>query len=151
MPHFPFLYFLFIHIWNYNLNMCWRWPYSYLVQFFHLWQGISYFLLTLGLELLPFHKWNPVAIKRSWKSIRNLWHDTSSDYLDPLLKSPLETDARNLDEDIDVDTERNRVLSGSIDNAIIYLRNLQKVVSIFGFHNTYVHIILILQQSTVVL
>ncbi|KAJ6363443.1 hypothetical protein OIU78_003587 [Salix suchowensis] len=36
-------------------------------------------------------------------------------------------DALNFDEDIDVQTERNRVLAGSIDNAIIYLRKLRKV------------------------
>lgn len=50
-----------------------------------------------------------------------------SSNLEPLLKPSAETVALDLDEDRDVKTERHRVLSGSIDNAIIYLRNLQKV------------------------
>ena len=44
------------------------------------------------------------------------------------MKPSSETAALDLDEDIDVKTERSRVLSGSIDNAIIYLHNLQKVL-----------------------
>lgn len=50
-----------------------------------------------------------------------------SSYLEPLLKPSSKTVALDLDEDIDVKIERHRVLSGSIHNAIIYLRNLQKV------------------------
>lgn len=88
-------------------------------------ESIGYFLLTLGWELLPFHKLTPVGIKQYWRSIMNLQHDTHD--LEPLLKSPSETVDLNFDEDIDVQTERNRVLAGSIDNAIIYLRNLRKV------------------------
>ncbi|KAJ6747501.1 ATP-BINDING CASSETTE SUB-FAMILY A (ABC1) MEMBER 3B [Salix koriyanagi] len=88
-------------------------------------ESIGYFLLTLGWELLPFHKLTPGGIKQYWRSIMNLQHDTLD--LEPLLKSPSETDALNFDEDIDVQTERNRVLEGSIDNAIIYLRKLRKV------------------------
>jgi ATP-binding cassette subfamily A (ABC1) protein 3 len=99
-----------------------------LIQFSHLWQSIGYFLLTLGWELLPFHKLTPVGIKQYWRSIMNLQHDTHD--LEPLLKSPSETVDLNFDEDIDVQTERNRVLAGSIDNAIIYLRNLRKVFPI---------------------
>ncbi|XP_059428864.1 ABC transporter A family member 1 isoform X1 [Corylus avellana] len=88
-------------------------------------ESIIYFLLTLGLELWPSHKLNPVRIKEWW-SKKGLQPGTSS-YLEPLLKPSSEAVALDLDEDIDVKTERNRVLSGSIDNAIIYLRNLQKV------------------------
>ncbi|KAK0597531.1 hypothetical protein LWI29_026223 [Acer saccharum] len=89
-------------------------------------ESICYFLLTLGLEVLPSHKWTLVTIKEWWKSCRNLQHDTPS-FLQPLLKSSSGTVALDLDEDIDVQMERNRVLSGSVDNAIIYLRNLRKV------------------------
>nr|XP_023902088.1 ABC transporter A family member 1 isoform X2 [Quercus suber] len=89
-------------------------------------ESIGFFLLTLGLELLPSHKLTPVTIKEWWRSIKILQRGTSS-YLEPLLKPSSETVALDPDEDIDVKTERNRVLSGSIDNAIIYLRNLQKV------------------------
>ncbi|KAJ4706360.1 ABC transporter A family member 1-like [Melia azedarach] len=89
-------------------------------------EGICYFLVTLGLELLPSHKWTLMTIKERWKSLRKLWCNSSSSYLEPLLKSSSET-AALLDEDVDVQMERNRVLSGSMDNAIIYLRNLRKV------------------------
>ncbi|CAK7342616.1 unnamed protein product [Dovyalis caffra] len=90
-------------------------------------ESISYFLLTLGLEVLPFHKLTPVGIKQCWRNIMNLRHNPPPSDLEPLLKSPSETVGLNFDEDIDVQTERNRVLAGSIDNAIIYLRNLRKV------------------------
>ncbi|KAK2651860.1 hypothetical protein Ddye_011716 [Dipteronia dyeriana] len=89
-------------------------------------ESICYFLLTLGLEVLPSHKWTLVTIKEWWKSCRNLQHETPS-FLQPLLKSSSGTVALDLDEDVDVQMERNRVLSGSVDNAIIYLRNLRKV------------------------
>ncbi|GAV57854.1 ABC_tran domain-containing protein/ABC2_membrane_3 domain-containing protein [Cephalotus follicularis] len=79
---------------------------------------ISYFLLTLGLEFLPSSKLTPVSIKQWWQNIR-------MEHSEPLLQySP---EAVEFDEDIDVQRERNRMLSGSIDNAIIYLRNLRKV------------------------
>lgn len=105
--------------------MCLKWASSDSIRFSLLWQSIIYFLLTLGLELWPSHKLNPVRIKEWW-SKKGLQPGTSS-YLEPLLKPSSEAVALDLDEDIDVKTERNRVLSGSIDNAIIYLRNLQKV------------------------
>ncbi|XP_075638015.1 ABC transporter A family member 1 isoform X2 [Castanea sativa] len=89
-------------------------------------ESIGFFLLTLGLELFPSHKLTHVTIREWWRSIKILQRSTSS-YLEPLLKPSSETVALDPDEDIDVKTERNRVLSGSIDNAIIYLRNLQKV------------------------
>ncbi|KAJ0099984.1 hypothetical protein Patl1_20485 [Pistacia atlantica] len=90
-------------------------------------ESVCYFLLTLGLEVLPSHKWTLGRIKEWWKHTRNLQCDNPSSYLEPLLKSPAETVAVDFDEDIDVKTERNRVLSGSVDNAIIYLRNLRKI------------------------
>ncbi|KAL5812256.1 hypothetical protein ACOSQ3_027206 [Xanthoceras sorbifolium] len=90
-------------------------------------ESICYFLLTLGLEVLPYHKWTLVTFKEWWKSCRSLQCDTPPSYLQPLLKSSSETVALDLDEDVDVRMERNRVVSGSVDNAIIYLRNLRKV------------------------
>ncbi|WJZ94126.1 hypothetical protein VitviT2T_013011 [Vitis vinifera] len=89
-------------------------------------ESIGFFLLTLGLELLPPRKFSLFTILEPWRAIKNSWHGTSS-YLEPLLESTSETASIDLDEDIDVQTERNRVLSGSADNAIIYLRNLRKV------------------------
>ncbi|XP_057982078.1 ABC transporter A family member 1 [Malania oleifera] len=88
-------------------------------------EGIVYFLLALGLEFLPPQKLTPVMVKECWRSIKNLLCGSSNSYLEPLLAS--ETPALNVDEDIDVQTERNRVLSGSSNNGIIYLHNLRKV------------------------
>lgn len=86
-----------------------------------------YFLLTLGLELLPPQKVSSFSAKECWRSIKNLYRTTSSSYTEPLLQSSPENVGLDLDEDIDVRSERNRVLSGSVDKAIIYLRNLRKV------------------------
>lgn len=96
----------------------------------NLWQSIIYFLLTIGLELLPFRKFTSVTIKQCWKNVRNLQHSTLSGDLEPLIKSPSETVSLNFDEDVDVQTERNRVLEGCVDNAVIYLRNLRKVLPV---------------------
>ncbi|XP_022766658.1 ABC transporter A family member 1 isoform X6 [Durio zibethinus] len=85
-------------------------------------EAICYFLLTLGLELLPTCKLTPVRLIK-WRR-KNFQGDAS--VLEPFLKSSSET-AVHLDEDIDVRAERQRVLSGSIDNTIIFLRNLRKV------------------------
>ena len=98
-----------------KFKMCWTFSY--------LWQSICYFLLTLVLEILPSYK-PSLATFKEW-SIKSFQRD-SSPYSEPLLRSK-EAAPISLDEDIDVITERNRVLSGSIDNAIIYLRNLRKV------------------------
>ncbi|BFG38061.1 hypothetical protein CerSpe_243350 [Prunus speciosa] len=89
-------------------------------------ESICYFLLTLGLEHLPYNKLTLATLKEWWKSTKSTRQGSSS-YLEPLLKSSSEVITHDLDEDIDVKTERTRVLSGSIDNAIIYLRNLWKV------------------------
>ncbi|XP_050230528.1 ABC transporter A family member 1 isoform X2 [Mercurialis annua] len=97
-------------------------------------ESIGYFLLTIGLEYFPFHKFTSVTITQYWMNLKNIWmnlknirHGSSSDYSEPLLQSSSAAVSLDWDEDIDVQTERNRVLSGSVDNAILYLRNLQKV------------------------
>ncbi|KAJ8755578.1 hypothetical protein K2173_022157 [Erythroxylum novogranatense] len=90
-------------------------------------EGISYFLLTLALEILPFHKVNLFSIKQHWRYVSKFGCNTSSSYLEPLLEYPSGSVGHDLDDDIDVKTERSRVLSGSIENAIIYLRDLRKV------------------------
>lgn len=64
--------------------------------------------------------------------IRNVFYTPSSSSLEPLLKSTL-GDNSDLEEDIDVQTERNRVLSGGVGSAVIYLRNLRKVLSTSQF------------------
>ncbi|OMO71381.1 ABC transporter-like protein, partial [Corchorus capsularis] len=86
-------------------------------------EGLLYFLLTLGIELLPSCKLSPVTLTKWW-SRKSFQGDASVS--EPLLKSPFEA-AVHLDEDIDVKTERHRVLSGSVDNTILFLRNLRKV------------------------
>lgn len=88
-------------------------------------QSFSYFLLTLALEIFPSLKLTLFTIKKWWGKTNIFPHNTT--YLEPLLESSPETVVMDLDEDVDVKTERNRVLSGSIDNAIIYLHNLRKV------------------------
>lgn len=90
-------------------------------------ESFSYFLLTLGLEVFPSLKLTLLMIKKWWVEINIFSHNAA--YLEPLLEPSAETVAMDLNEDADVKTERNRVLSGSIDNAIIYLRNLRKVYS----------------------
>ncbi|CAN0878408.1 ABC transporter A family member 1 [Linum grandiflorum] len=99
-------------------------------------ESIAYFLLTLGLEVFPFHKLSLLSIGHWWKKIRYQHHKSSS-YLEPLLQSPQDSgrDFLELDEDIDVKTERERVLSGSVDDAILYLCNLRKVYP-GGIHGT---------------
>ncbi|XP_038685237.1 ABC transporter A family member 1 isoform X1 [Tripterygium wilfordii] len=96
-------------------------------------ESIGFFLLTLVLELFPSHKLAPFSLKEWCSNVLNLLRDTSS-ITEPLLKLSSENAALDLDEDIDVRNERNRVLSGSIDSAIIYLRNLRKVFP--GGNNT---------------
>ncbi|CAI9301359.1 unnamed protein product [Lactuca saligna] len=88
-------------------------------------EGVIYFLLTLGLEYFPPHEFNVFGIKDLIRSFRR--SSPSDEFCEPLLRSSAESLAIDLEEDIDVQTERNRVLSGSIDKAIIYLRNLRKV------------------------
>lgn len=86
-------------------------------------ESIGYFLLALGLEALSTCKFTPLTIKEWWRQSRNLPADTS--VREPLLKSSSGM-ATDIDEDIDVQNERKRVLSGSVGNSIIYLRNLRK-------------------------
>ncbi|KAL6133968.1 hypothetical protein ACLB2K_066201 [Fragaria x ananassa] len=89
-------------------------------------ESLCYFLLALGLEIFPFNKLTLATLKEWWKSIKII-HPGTSSYREPLLTSSAESITLDLDEDTDVKTERTRVLSGSIDNAIIYLCNLRKV------------------------
>ncbi|XP_057718264.1 ABC transporter A family member 1 isoform X1 [Arachis stenosperma] len=90
-------------------------------------ESIGYFCLTLALEVCPSLKLTPFMIKKWWQSLNIFQRNTT--YLEPLLEPSMETVSMDFDEDVDVKTERNRVLSGSLDNSIIYLRNLRKVYS----------------------
>lgn len=77
---------------------------------------------------MPPFKFFLFTILEPWRTIKNRWHRTSSYLVEPLLESTLETAAVDFNEDVDVQMERSRVLSDSADNAIIYLRNLRKVL-----------------------
>lgn len=77
---------------------------------------------------MPPSKVSVLAIGEFWKSIKMLYPRTSSSYKEPLLESSSKYVDLELDDDVDVRAERSRVLTGSIDNAIIYLRNLRKVL-----------------------
>ncbi|XAR68503.1 Maltose-transporting ATPase [Bertholletia excelsa] len=98
-------------------------------------EGVIFYLLTLGLELLPPHKINFMAIGESWKNIKKLFQRKYNSYSEPLLASSSKCVALDVDEDVDVQTERNRVLSGFTDNAIICLRNLRKVYPGGNYHS----------------
>lgn len=102
-----------------------RKKYSLSNQIFLVWQSLGYFLLTLALEIFPSPKLTPFMIKNWWGKI-NIFQQNAT-YLEPLLEPSSETVVMDFEEDVDVKTERNRVLSGSLDNSIIYLRNLRKV------------------------
>ncbi|CAL0326631.1 unnamed protein product [Lupinus luteus] len=95
-------------------------------------ESFIYFLLTLVLEIFPALKFTPFMIKKWWENINIFQHNTT--YLEPLLEPSSGNVDKDLDEDVDVKTERNRVLSGSVDNSIIYLRNLRKVYSEEKYH-----------------
>ncbi|XP_048142031.1 LOW QUALITY PROTEIN: ABC transporter A family member 1 [Rhodamnia argentea] len=97
-------------------------------------ESIVYFALTLGLEQFPSHKLTLAAVKESWQKIMKNHSDNSASYSEPLLKSSSKSGSLDYDEDSDVLMERKRVLSGSIDNAIIYLRDLRKVYSGSNHH-----------------
>ncbi|KAL6987169.1 Phospholipid-transporting ATPase abca1 [Sarracenia purpurea var. burkii] len=99
-------------------------------------EGIIFYLLTLGLELVPPHKITLGTVEECWKSMRKAFQRTSSSYTEPLLESSSKHGALELDDDDDVRAERNRVLSGSTDNAIIYLRNLRKVYHGWNSHGS---------------
>ncbi|XP_060186206.1 ABC transporter A family member 1 isoform X3 [Lycium barbarum] len=90
-------------------------------------EAIVYFLLTLGLEFLPQQKRSLSRFHEWWKNLGKSRRTTSFGSSEPLLRASSGDATSELDEDVDVKAERDRVLSGSTDNAVIYLRNLRKV------------------------
>ncbi|GER52514.1 ATP-binding cassette sub-family A member [Striga asiatica] len=89
-------------------------------------EGMIYFLVTLALEFLLPYKINFARFFKFLTSeSKKLCHPLSSSSLEPLVS----TSSRNadLEEDIDVQAERNRVISGGVGSAILYLNNLRKV------------------------
>lgn len=84
-------------------------------------------MLTLVLEVLLPLKINFTAAPNLWMGMKKN-NSPSSSSLEPLLKPPLEENYK-AEEDIDVQNERCKVLSGRVHSAIIYLRNLRKVLN----------------------
>lgn len=87
--------------------------------------------------------------------IKKWWGDiiiprNTPPYLEHLLEPSTENVGVELDEDIDVKTERNRVLSGSLGNAIIYLRNLRKVFSIMIHVSFFLHKCCFIDDTTTI-
>lgn len=66
--------------------------------------------------------------------IRKWFCTPSSSFSEPLLNSTFGGNP-DLEEDIDVKMERDRVLSGGIGSAVIYLRNLRKVLIACNFQH----------------
>ncbi|XP_038980603.1 ABC transporter A family member 1 [Phoenix dactylifera] len=90
-------------------------------------ESIIYFLFTIGLELVPHQKLKVATIRESWHNFFSLRHDKTTSYTQPLLGSFDDSAISIVEEDMDVKAERYRILSGCVDNAIIYLQNLRKV------------------------
>ncbi|KAJ0262481.1 ABC transporter A family member 1 [Hirschfeldia incana] len=90
-------------------------------------ESIFYFLLTLGLELLPVQKIMSFSIGEWWQNLKVFKQGAGSSSTEPLLKDSTGTISADMEDDIDVQEERNRVLSGLTDNTIFYLQNLRKV------------------------
>lgn len=89
-------------------------------------ESIFYFLLTLGLELLPVQKVMSFSIGEWWQHFK-VFKGAGSSSTEPLLKDSTGAISADMEDDIDVQEERNRVISGLTDNAIFYLQNLRKV------------------------
>lgn len=95
-------------------------------------QSVIYLLFTIALELLPAQKLNFKMVEGWWRSFQLFHRGFSDGSLDPLLRSS-HSYASDENEDIDVQAERYRVVSGSAHSSIIYLRNLRKVIIIIIF------------------
>lgn len=89
-------------------------------------ESVFFFFLTIGIEYFPLHKLNFYSM-REWFSLHQPQYITSKSYSEPLLRSSSGSLPNEVDKDIDVEAERQRVLSGSAHNSIIYLHNLRKV------------------------
>ncbi|XP_028556093.1 ABC transporter A family member 1 [Dendrobium catenatum] len=88
---------------------------------------IVYFLLTISLEYIPHYKIKFTASRVWWYVLHYVKYDTSQSCSEPLLGSFGDSLIFITDEDEDVTAERQRVLNGVGEDAIICLRNLRKV------------------------
>ncbi|VVB03041.1 unnamed protein product [Arabis nemorensis] len=90
-------------------------------------ESIFYFLLTLGLELLPVQKVMSFSIGEWWENFKAFKQGAGSSSTEPLLKDSTGAISTDMEDDVDVREERDRVISGLTDNTIFYLQNLRKV------------------------
>ncbi|CAN8286970.1 unnamed protein product [Cochlearia groenlandica] len=90
-------------------------------------ESIFYFLVTLGLELLPVRKLASFSIGAWWWNSKAFKQGAGSSSTEPLLKDLTGTMPADIEDDIDVQEERDRVISGLTENTIFYLQNLRKV------------------------
>ncbi|MQL86249.1 hypothetical protein Taro_018782 [Colocasia esculenta] len=88
-------------------------------------ESVVYFLLTIGLEVIPSCRLSSL-VSEWWQNFQMNYLGLSQTLREPLVDSS-QTDVLLADEDVDVQAERERVASGSVKNAIIYLKNLRKV------------------------
>lgn len=90
-------------------------------------QIVVYFLLAISLEYIPHYK---IKLTRRvwWPLLHYVKYDTFQSYSEPLLESFGDSSMLITDEDVDVTAERQRILSGLGDDAIIILRNMRKVL-----------------------
>lgn len=84
--------------------------------------------MTLGLELMPVQKVMSSAIGKWLQNFKAFKQDAGSSSTEPLLKDSTGAISADMEDDIDVQEERDRVLSGLTDNTIFYLQNLRKVL-----------------------
>ncbi|EPS74541.1 hypothetical protein M569_00214, partial [Genlisea aurea] len=87
-------------------------------------EGIIYFLLTLVLEVLIPHKIARPTASDLWAFFKKTTRQASLSSSEPFLKTTVKD---IVDEDIDVQIERKKVLSGGTSNAVASLCNLNKV------------------------
>ncbi|CAH8265610.1 unnamed protein product [Arabidopsis lyrata] len=90
-------------------------------------ESIFYFLVTLGLELMPFQKVMSFSIGEWWQNFKAFKQGAGSSSTEPLLKDSPGAISADMEDDIDVQEERDRVISGLTDNTMFYLQNLRKV------------------------
>jgi ATP-binding cassette subfamily A (ABC1) protein 3 len=91
-------------------------------------ESIFYFLVTLGLELMPVQKVMSFSIGEWWQNLKAFKQGAGSSSTEPLLKDSTGAISTDMEDDIDVQEERDRVISGLSDNTMLYLQNLRKVL-----------------------
>jgi len=84
--------------------------------------------VTLGLELMPVQKVMSFSIGEWWQNLKAFKQGAGSSSTEPLLKDSTGAISTDMEDDIDVQEERDRVISGLSDNTMLYLQNLRKVL-----------------------